>query len=251
MATSQDRGSGKGAGKNRSSRAAAVAEARKRQQRDERRRSIQRNIVVAVLAVAVIAGLVALAVASSHHHRSTSTSAAPLGPENIPLEKGTVLASASGAASGQTVDGIKCESTEQVAYHIHAHLAVYVNGTLRPIPIGIGIVTPQLQQTANGPFAGASKCYYWLHVHAQDGIIHVESPTSVVYTLGQFFDLWRQPLTATQVGPAQGVVTAYVNGVKFTGSARDIKLAPHATIQLDVGSTTPAPQPVSWSKSSL
>ena len=43
-----------------------------------------------------------------------------------------MLASASTAADGQTVDGIECQSNEQVAYHIHTHLTVYVNGALRP-----------------------------------------------------------------------------------------------------------------------
>jgi len=50
------------------------------------------------------------------------------------------------------------------------------------------------------------------HVHAQDGIIHVESPTARTYTLGQFFGIWRQPLDAQQVGPARGTLTVFVNG---------------------------------------
>jgi hypothetical protein len=162
-----------------------------------------------------------------------------------------LLAPASTAAGGQTVDGIKCESAEQVAYHIHAHLAVFDNGKLRPIPLGIGIVKPVVQQTPTGGFAQASHCYYWLHTHVQDGVIHIESPTKTIYTLGQFFDEWKQPLTNSQVATAAGKVTAYVNGKPYTGALRSIPLTAHAIIQLDIGTPTVAPQTVDWARSSL
>lgn len=100
------------------------------------------------------------------------------------------------------MDGVRCNVSEQTVYHIHAHLSVYVNGVLRPIPPGVGIVLPVGQQTAGGPFYSATKRYYWLHVHAQDGVIHIESPTMRLYALGQFFAIWGQPLGVTRVGPA-------------------------------------------------
>jgi hypothetical protein len=99
-------------------------------------------------------------------------------------------------------------------------------------------VTPLGQQTPNGAFYEASQCYYWLHVHAQDGIIHVEAPTQTTYTLGQFFAIWRQPLTTTQVGTAHGAVTAYVNGVRYSGDPAAIPLRGHEDLQLDVGTTS-------------
>jgi len=40
----------------------------------------------------------------------------------------------------------------------------------------------------------------WLHTHAADGIIHTESPVERTYTLGDFFDIWGQPLGRHQVG---------------------------------------------------
>ena len=48
----------------------------------------------------------------------------PPGPEGIPLEVGSLLAPASTSATGQTVDSIQCDASEQVAYHVHTHLAV-------------------------------------------------------------------------------------------------------------------------------
>lgn len=244
-----------------SSRASArerAAAARAEQQRAERRRRATLWSVIGVVVVLLIGGGVVFALNSGGGGgtpSSTPTTAAsangPLGPEGIPLQQGTLLAPASTAATGQTVDGVQCQAAEQVAYHIHAHLSVFADGHPRPIPLGIGIVQPVVQHTTAGDFAQASHCYYWLHTHVQDGIIHIESPTKTVYTLGQFFDLWRQPLSATQVGSAKGPVTAYLNGKRYAGDPRSIQLTPHAVIQLNVGSPAVAPLPVNWSKSSL
>jgi hypothetical protein len=182
---------------------------------------------------------------------ATGVLTGPAGPEGIVLEQGQPLAPASTAADGPTTDGIQCDASEQVDYHIHAHLTVYVNGALRPIPAGIGIVTPVAQQTANGPFYSATRCYYWLHVHAQDGVIHVESPNNNTYTLGQFFAIWKQPLTADQIGPDTGPLTVFVNGVRHTGNPATIALTPHEDIQVDVGTPAVAAQRIDWSTSQL
>jgi hypothetical protein len=218
-----------------------AAAARAAQRKAERRRTIVRWTAIAAVVAVVAAVIVGFALSGSKSNKTA------LGPEGIPIESGTVLTSASSAASGQTVDGIKCESTEQVAYHIHAHLAVFVNGSPRPIPLGIGVVSPQVSQG----FAQASKCYYWLHTHVQDGVIHIESPTKAKYTLQNFFDEWHQPLSASQVAGAKGTVTAYLNGNKVTGDPGAIQLTSHAVIQLDVGSPSVPPRTVDWSTSTL
>jgi len=167
------------------------------------------------------------------------------------LEQGTLLAPASTAATGRTVDDVQCNSDEQVAYHVHTHLSVYVNGLLRPVPAGIGIVSPVAQTTAEGPFDEASHCYYWLHVHAQDGIIHIESPAGHSYTLGDFFDLWGQPLSAGRVGPVSGPLTVFVNGRLDRADPRSIQLGSHEDIQIDVGRPAVPPLTVDWSVTSL
>lgn len=195
------------------------------------------------------------ATASSPNTATTATSTQPsssrVGPEGIPLEAGPPLAPASTTTPGTQVDGIRCAPIEQLVYHIHAHLQVYVNGEPRALPAAIGLIGPVSEQTPYGPFYGAQDCYYWLHTHASDGVIHVESPTARVYTLGNFFDEWRQPLGRAQVASAKGKVTAFINGKPWMRDAQTIPLVPHAAIQLDVGSPTPAPQPVSWAGTSL
>jgi hypothetical protein len=184
---------------------------------------------------------------------TTATSAAsqPLGPEGIPLEAGPELAPASSTTPGTPVDGVQCAPVEQLVYHIHSHLQVYVDGQPRALPGAIGLIGPVAQQTAFGPFYGAQQCYYWLHTHASDGVIHVESPSVRVYTLGTFFDEWRQPLSRNQAASAHGKVAAFVDGKAWTKDPRTIPLIPHAAIQLDVGSPSVPPQAVSWTGTNL
>jgi hypothetical protein len=224
------------------------------QARHDRRTRAQVLGVTAAVVVGMIIGVSATTNASAVSVRTTAVTkyvSGPPGPEAVPLQKGTVLAPVSTAATGQTVDGIQCNASEQVAFHVHTHLSVYVNGQLRPIPAGIGIVAPAAQSTPEGPFYAATQCYYWLHVHAQDGVIHIESPPGHTYTLGQFFDLWRQPLSANQVGTATGKLTTYVGDRLYRGNPRTIRLGSHVDIQIDVGTPTVSPRTVNWAVTSL
>jgi hypothetical protein len=151
----------------------------------------------------------------------------------------TVLAPA-GSPTGQPVDGISRSEEEQLAFHIHAHLQIYVDGQQRALPPGVGIVPPlQVQSTHDGPFVVGGTGIYWLHTHDSSGIIHIESPVQRDFTLGEVFDVWGQPLGPQQVGPAKGPVTALVKGVAVIGDPRQIVLNAHDVIQLDVGAVVP------------
>jgi hypothetical protein len=180
---------------------------------------------------------------------SGSKSQGQLGFEGIPIQNGAAVAPASTTQTG-TVNGIQCGSKEELAYHIHAHLTVFDNGQARSIPGGIGIPGSQVVQTTQGPVASGGQCIYWLHTHAPDGVIHIESPTQRIYSLGDFFDEWHQPLSATQVGDVKGKVSAVVNGKPWTKSIRAIPLDPHQVIQLNVGSPVPFGT-VNWSGTGL
>jgi hypothetical protein len=170
----------------------------------------------------------------------------PVGPEGVPVPAAKALAGTTGNATGQMVDGIGCSTNEQTLFHIHAHLTVFVNGVARQVPAGIGIPGAQVQATAQGPFVATGTCFYWLHTHVADGVIHIESPVRRAYTLGQFFDEWRQPLGPGQVGPDRGHVTAIYNGKVFRGNPRDIPLTAHAQIQLEVSRPLIAPESITW-----
>jgi len=136
-----------------------------------------------------------------------------------------VFANQAGQANAApTVDGIQCVATEGNVTHTHQHLAIYDKGKPVPVPQGIGI-------------SDGKGCLFALHTHSPDGIVHVESPTQAQNTLGQFFDIWGQPLSRTQVTSlvdAHGI-RAYVNGHLYTGDPRAITLMPHALITLETG----------------
>jgi hypothetical protein len=169
------------------------------------------------------------------------------GPETVGVPSGPKLATLLTSATGQIVDGIQCQTNEQTVTHVHTHLTIFVNGKARVIPYGIGIPGAGAVSTSEGPFVQTGSCFYWLHVHANDGIIHIESPsTSESFTLGQFFDVWGIPLSKTQVGSATGNVTAFFTapGEKtgiYTGNPRNLPLGDHYQIQLVVGTPIVAP----------
>jgi hypothetical protein len=182
---------------------------------------------------------------------TAAPAAGALGPENVPIPSVPVLAGPSATTTGQTIDGISCQTSEQTVFHIHTHLTIFVNGQQRQVPPAIGIPGAVAQQTAAGPFIGSGTCFYWLHTHAADGIIHIESPVERTYTLGDFFDEWGQPLGPDQVGPAKGKVTAIVNGRVFKGNPRNVPLGSHENLQLDVGTPLIAPETINWSNTGL
>ncbi len=175
------------------------------------------------------------------------------GPETVGVPSGPKLATLVNAATGQTIDGVQCQAGEVTAVHVHSHLTIFVNGKAQVIPYGIGIPGFQAVQATGSPFVESGSCFYWLHVHANDGVIHIESPTTTQgYTLGQLFDEWGIPLSSTQVGPATGKVTVFFTspGKKpaiYTGDPRNVPLGDHYQIQLDVGTPIVAPvQVTNW-----
>jgi hypothetical protein len=170
----------------------------------------------------------------------------PSGSEGVPVPGAAPLAGTAAATAGQNIDGISCQTSEQTLFHIHAHLSIFVNGSPRQVPAAVGIPGAVAQNTPQGPFIGSGNCFYWLHTHAADGIIHIESPVQRTYTLGEFFDEWGQPLGPGQAGPAKGHVTAIYNGQVYRGNPRSIPLTAHAQIQLEVGGSLVAPVSITW-----
>ncbi len=120
------------------------------------------------------------------------------------------------------VDTISCDQLEQTAFHVHAHLSVYIDGKAVSIPAGIGI-------------ASDNSCFYWLHTHTGDGVIHIEAPSGRAFTLGNFLDIWgdRFPQLGypSQLDQSTGW-QVYVNGKPYTGDFHSIPLQAHSLITL-------------------
>jgi len=83
-----------------------------------------------------------------------------------------------------------CIPSDPPAYHIHPFLRIDIEGSPYPIPGGIGIT---------------SSCTNPVHTH--DGHdptthfveVHVEAPVRRSFTLGDFFLVWGQPFSPSQV----------------------------------------------------
>lgn len=155
-------------------------------------------------------------------------------PSPITLSYGGVLGTAfwpdgntPSGGTGADVDGLTCAPGMSVNYHVHAHLAIVNNGTRLALPKNIGIL---------------SSCDYEMHTHDQTGIIHIEAPSVKNFTLGDFFDIWGEPLTSTNVAGITGNVVAYINdngeARRYMGDLRAITLTSHRDVTLQIG--TPA-----------
>lgn len=136
--------------------------------------------------------------------------------------------------AGQPVDGIRCDQMEGSLLHIHQHLTILDHGRAVAVPDDVG-----------RPIIG--QCLYWLHTHTPDGIIHIESPMFHAFTLGNFFDIWGQPLGKNDVAGARPKknerIVAWVNGTRYNGDPRKIELFQHSDITLEVGPPYTKPVP--------
>lgn len=137
---------------------------------------------------------------------------------------------------GDAVDELSCygprnKSEFKELYHAHTHLAIFKDGVRLSIPPFIGIV---------GDDTPNSFCAYPLHTHDATGTIHVEPVNNNPITLGQFFKIWGQPLTRTNVAGQTGTqVTIYIrdggNLRKYQGDPAGIELKSYRSIVIQVG----------------
>lgn len=147
-------------------------------------------------------------------------------------------------AGPPTVSGIPCDQLEHTQVHYHAALQIIYNGNVVNLPDDIGI------QYSTG---ATVSCYYWLHVHAANkNTIHIESPASDTFTLGQFLDVWNawsqrnghgaQKFDSTHFStftltPDQKIVT-YIDlgdgkgSLPATGGYKNITLKSHEVISI-------------------
>jgi len=154
----------------------------------------------------------------------------------------------------QPVAGVPCDRLEHSQVHYHAALQIVYNGNVVNLPDSAGI-----QYDSAGTNVS---CYYWLHVHASNkNVIHIESPASDTFTVGQFFDVmnsWSQAngkpaqkldashVSTFTIGADQKIVTYVDLGdgkgpLVHEGDPRAIQLKSHEVITIEI--TPPAVTP--------
>ena len=119
--------------------------------------------------------------------------------------------------------------TGNESFHIHAHLAVYVDGEPVTVPANIGFRDFEVP----------------MHTHDTRGVIHIEAAQpSPSFTLGAIFIVWGVKFTDTELGGYQAgngkTVHVYVNGKKITDPASYV-LRPHDDVVIGYGTADSFP----------
>jgi hypothetical protein len=128
------------------------------------------------------------------------------------------------------IQGVECEPVEALIFHVHAHLDVIVNEKSVTVPAGIGI-KPNV-------------CFYWLHTHNTSGVIHIEAPREITFTLAQFIEVWdNTPGISPSFEEATNDDTnlkVFVNGTEIKDSFDKIPLDAHDEIVIVSGNVPPS-----------
>jgi hypothetical protein len=130
--------------------------------------------------------------------------------------------STASGGNGTPVGGVGCLVNED--YHIHSHLTIIKDGVTQRIPQHIGL----------------GGCAYELHTHDYSGMIHVETSTAKKFTLGQFFAVWGEPLSRTNVAGLSGASARFFISdadvlTEYTDDPNSIELVNHRSIYIVIG----------------
>jgi hypothetical protein len=218
-----------------SNRVARKEEARRQREiirrKEARRRAFRRYGTIAGIAVVVI-GLVVVLVVSNGAKGSKHPdprSLPGINSDDAPWPPEVAHLSDRIAKMGLPPLGV-----EQVDYHIHQNLQVYVHGVLEPVPNGIGAISAN--ELAE------------IHTHTNSGTIHVEAGATRHYTLGDVFDVWGVLFTPNQLGSytndAGDKIRAYVDGKQVTTDPTLIPLRDQEVIVVTYGTASEVPSPV-------
>lgn len=115
-----------------------------------------------------------------------------------------------------------------------AHLELFGDGQVVLFAAGLGTRPPR--ETLGGRITGAH-CFGPLVSIDPTGLVLLRP--GVRATVGDVFALWGQPLGRHRAASFRGVVRAYVNGERVSGSPQDIPLRRHDQIVLQVGEFVP------------
>jgi hypothetical protein len=122
--------------------------------------------------------------------------------------------------------GLPMLGAEGQVEHIHAHIDVIVDGRPVEVPanLGIDLIGRQISP---------------LHTHDTSGIVHIESPVKVPFSLGQFMTEWEVAMTETTIGGLKALAgkqfRAYVDGKPYSGDPSAISFENHQEIALVYG----------------
>jgi hypothetical protein len=133
-------------------------------------------------------------------------------------------------SSGDPLGRFTCVINPPQALEFRAHLSIFVNNEPQQVPRYLG--------ASRRP---PTHCFYAIHTHDASGRIHVTPPAPGIYTLGELFQIWGQPLTNTNVAGIVGLpIEVFVTDDGTTVKVEDtdwaaIELRPHREITIALG----------------
>jgi hypothetical protein len=172
------------------------------------------------LAIVVVAAIIAVAALSGGGSKKSGGAKNTAGLQNTP---GPWTSGSDGVDKRAAALGLPDPS--DTVFHIHANLEVFADGKKQTIPANIGIQ--------------GSDFITSLHTHATDGVIHMEAVQPYPFKLGQFFQIWNVPFSATQLGSyhvGKGLVLqTWVNGKQVKGDPVNYVMKAHDRIVVGFG----------------
>jgi hypothetical protein len=182
----------------------------------------KRPLAAGIVAAAAAVGITAFAIAVHQ----------PVGPQ-LPTRGGPPWPRPADTAVGVHLAGLTMSRAAGEVTRYYLHLDVSVNGKRVPVPANLGV------DRGTGEISA-------LHTWDSSGVVQVESNAqSPRYTLGQLFDVWQVPLSATQIGGLRSgrhaSLSAYVDGEKVRGDPRRTVLAAQQEIAIEFGSAPSNP----------
>lgn len=216
-----------------------TATAAQRAMRDARGQRWWTRWWVFAAVIVVVIGAIAAGVTVSYQDKKAATANAPTSVPPQPIRTATgrqtppPWPAPADATAAVHKAGLPMLSSEGAVEHIHAHLDVIVNGKQVPVPAGIGV---DRQAGSISP----------LHTHDDSGVIHIESPEKVPFSMGQLFTEWQVALSGKHIGGLQAgqgkTLRAYVNGKPVSGNPAAITIGAHDEIALVYGKAGATPK---------
>jgi hypothetical protein len=131
---------------------------------------------------------------------------------------------------GSAIGSFNCVVNPPDTYSVRAHLSILVNNELQSVPRYVGAAP-----------SGLTHCFYPIHTDDASGRIHVVSAAAGTFTLGQFFQIWGQPLTNSNIAGVSGLpIEVYItDGTTSTkveeADWTNIELKDHRLITIELG----------------
>lgn len=186
-----------------------------------------RAIPVAGIALVLVAGC------GSPHAPVAADPARPIatpigvGPRFVPPAHADTL--------GRPRGGLGC-GTHSAAGDL-AHVELFANGRVVLIPEGIGLALPVRRGLQR--IVGA-RCRYPVATFDRTGVVDF---TRARLTLRDLFAVWGEPLSTTRLASFRAshgsAVHAFVGGIAWRGDVRDVPLAHHAEIVVEINGLVP------------